>query len=88
MGRERRCAGEEKEEGLCCWSSKISPESIQLRSQHAAAKVAADLWATDSSADLRFWVCVFGVRDCDFAVLCLMSLGDCRFVQIAADRFR
>ena len=50
--RERQCVGEEKEEGLCCWSSKILPESIPLRIQHAPPRVAADLWATVSSADL------------------------------------
>ena len=31
---------------------------------------AADLWATASSADLRFWVCVSGGSDCEFVVLC------------------
>ena len=40
--RERRCTGEEKEEGLYCQSSRILPESMQLRIQHAAPKVAAD----------------------------------------------
>ena len=32
---------------------------------------AADLWATASSADLRILVCVSGVLDCEFMVLCL-----------------
>ena len=40
---ERRCAREEKEEGLCSQSSKILRESIQLRVQRVAPKVAADL---------------------------------------------
>ena len=62
--QERRCAGEEKEEGLCCRSSKILPESIQLRVQHAAPKVAADLWASASSADLRFCFCFVFVIMC------------------------
>ena len=35
---------EEKEEGLCCWSSKILLESIQLWIWHAAPKVEADLY--------------------------------------------
>ena len=46
---------------------------------------AADLWA---SADLRFLVCVFGVLDCGFVVLCFVSLGDSMFSQIVADRSR
>ena len=50
--RERWCAGEEKEEELCCRRSKNLPENIQLRVQHAAPKVAADLCATASSAEL------------------------------------
>ena len=44
------------------------------------------LWASASSADLRFWVRVSGVSDCEFVfafggldfgfvVLCFMSLG-------------
>ena len=32
---------------------------------------AADLWATASSADLRFVGCVPGVLDYEFVVLCL-----------------
>ena len=60
------------------------------QARFALWKGAADLWAT-SSADLRFLVRLFGVFGfwfCGFVVLCLVSLGDCRLVQIAADRCR
>ena len=49
---------------------------------------AADPWATASSTDLLFLVCVFGVLDCGFVVLCFVSSGVCRFVPIAPDRSR
>ena len=35
-----------------------------------------------------FLVCVFGVLDCGFVILCFVSLGGCGFVQIASDRSR
>ena len=69
-----------------CWGKErvgvVLMESIQFRIQHAALKVAADVWATASSADLRFWVrvsgfsdCECGVLDCGVVVLCFVSLG-------------
>ena len=68
-------------------SSKILPDSSQLMVQHAAPRVAADVWATASSADLRFRF-ASGVLDCRFAVLCFVSLGHCSSVQIDAGRSR
>ena len=48
---EKRCAGVEKEDWLCCRISKILSESIHLKIKHAAPKAAADLKATASAAD-------------------------------------
>jgi hypothetical protein len=63
------------------------PESIQFRIQHAVPQVAADLWATASSADLRFSFFCFcnhvlmstGFWVCDFV---FVSLCVCVFVFV------
>ena len=61
------------------------PESIQLRVQHAVPQVAADLWATASSADLRFCLFCFcnhvlmsaGFWMCDLLIVCFVFVGLC-----------
>ena len=55
-----------------CKSIRIR-QSLQerLRRPVPCEQGAADLWATVSSADLRYFVCVSGVLDYEFVVLCL-----------------
>ena len=45
--------------------------AMSFRSPVPCEQGAADLWATTSSADLRFVVCVSGVLDYELVVLCL-----------------
>ena len=53
------------------WALKIA--CICFRVQHAAPRGSADQWATASSADLLFFVCVSSALDYEFVVLCLGS---------------
>ena len=81
--RERRCAGEEKGEGFSCLSSKIAGE-------HPVKGSARRSEGGGGSMDFRrppiFGL--LGVSYCGLMALCFMSLGVCRFAQIAPDMSR
>ena len=77
------------------WDYVAREHSVKLRDQHATPRVAAHLWATASSADLRFrfyvmfclcvWGCaIVGLWDCGVVSfwVCGLSNWFCRFVFV------
>ena len=83
LEQKRRKGRQKRRIGLMLWSlSVLEFRSGLLRPPSGGGGYR---WATASFANLRFLVCVVWVWDCGFAVSCFVSLGACRFIQIAAD---